>query len=77
MVDGAEFWINCKRPAFLSSFSRLQVIQNSAPSTIMRRHCDIRMEKKQADLILFMAMSNLYKLPCLDFRHLKGMYACF
>ena len=31
MVDGAEFWISCKRPAFLSSFSRLQVVQNSAP----------------------------------------------
>ena len=34
MVDGAEFWISCKRPAFLSSFSSLQVIQNLAPSTI-------------------------------------------
>ena len=26
-VDGAEFWIRCKPPAFLSSFSCLQVIQ--------------------------------------------------
>ena len=30
-TDGAEFWISCKRPAFLSSFSRLQVIQNKCP----------------------------------------------
>ena len=28
---------------FLSSFSRLQVIQNSAPSTIVWRQCDIQM----------------------------------
>ena len=44
MVDGAKFWISCKQPAFLSSFSRLQVIQNSAPSTILWRQCDIRIE---------------------------------
>ena len=30
-TDGAEFWISCKRPVFLSSFSRLQVIQNKRP----------------------------------------------
>ena len=30
-TDGAEFWISCKWPAFLSSFSRLQVIQNKRP----------------------------------------------
>ena len=30
-TKGAEFWISCKRPAFLSSFSRLQVIQNKRP----------------------------------------------
>ena len=77
MVDGDDFWINGKQPAFLSSFSHLQVIQNSAPSTIVWRHCDIGMEKKQANLILVMAVSNLYKLPCLDFRHLKGLYASF
>ena len=41
MVDGADFWISCKLPAFLSSFSCLQVIQNSAPSTISWRQCDI------------------------------------
>ena len=27
-TDGAEFWISCKQLAFLSSFNRLQVIQN-------------------------------------------------
>ena len=30
-TDGAEFWISCKRPAFHSSFSCLQVIQNKRP----------------------------------------------
>ena len=35
MLDGAEFYISCNRPAFLGSFSALQVIQNSAPSTIV------------------------------------------
>ena len=30
-TDGAEFWISCKRPAFVSSFSRLQKIQNKRP----------------------------------------------
>ena len=43
MVDGAEFWINCKRQAFLSSFSTLQVIQNSPPYTIVWHQCDIWM----------------------------------
>ena len=46
MVDGAEFRISCKRPAFLSSFSRLQVIPNLAPSTIVWRQCDIQMSRK-------------------------------
>ena len=30
-TDGVEFWISCKRPAFLSSFGLLQVIQNKRP----------------------------------------------
>ena len=30
-TDGAEFWISCKRPAFLRTFSRLQMIQNKRP----------------------------------------------
>ena len=44
MVDDAKFWISCKRPAFLSSFSRLQLIQNSAPSVTWWRQYDIRIE---------------------------------
>ena len=42
MVDGARFWISCKRPAFFSSFGRLQLVQNSAPSTIVWCQIDIR-----------------------------------
>ena len=42
MVDGAKFWISCQWLAFLSIFSRWQLIQNSAPSTIMWRQCDIQ-----------------------------------
>jgi hypothetical protein len=34
IVDSTEFWISCKRLAFLSTFSHLNMIQNSAPSTI-------------------------------------------
>ena len=30
-TDSAEFWISRKQPTFLSSFSRLQVIQNKRP----------------------------------------------
>ena len=44
MVDGAELWINCQWPAFLSILSRWQLIQNSAPSTIVRRQCNIRIQ---------------------------------
>ena len=42
--QGRLFWIVCKRPSFLSSFSRLQLIQNSAPSVAGMRQCDIRMQ---------------------------------
>ena len=42
MVDGVVFRISCKQPAFLSSSSHLQVIQNLAPSTIVWHQCDIR-----------------------------------
>ena len=37
VTEGAEFWISCKRPAFLSSFSR---------SVTRRRQCDIRIPEK-------------------------------
>ena len=45
MVDGTEFWICCKWLAFLITFSRLQVIQNLAPSTISWYQCDIRITR--------------------------------
>ena len=38
-----NFELVVKRQAFLSSFSPLQVIQNSAPSTIVWRQCDAQM----------------------------------
>ena len=41
MVDGSKFWISYQRLAFLSSFSRWQLIQNLAPSTIVWHQCDI------------------------------------
>ena len=46
MVDGAKFWISCQPLAFLSSFSRWQLIQKPVPSTIMWRQCDNRIEKR-------------------------------
>ena len=42
MVDGDEFWISWQWLAFLSILSRWQLIQKSAPSTIVWRQCDIR-----------------------------------
>ena len=49
MVDGAEFWISCKRPAFLSVFSHLQMIQNLAhlPS------CGVNVTSELAQVWLF------------------------
>ena len=41
-TESIEFWISCKQPAFLSNFSRLQLIQNLAPTVAWRRQCDIR-----------------------------------
>ena len=45
-TEGAEFWISCKGPAFLSNFSRLQPIQNWAPSVASRCQCDIRIQDR-------------------------------
>ena len=42
MVDGAEFWIACKRLKLLRKADRLQLIQNSVPSTIVWCQFDIR-----------------------------------
>ena len=47
MLDGAKFWIGCKRPVFLSSFCHLQMIQNLAPSTIVWRQCYIQIAFQQ------------------------------
>ena len=40
-TEDTEFWITCKPPAFLSNFSWLQLIQNSAHSLAWRSQCDI------------------------------------
>ena len=42
VTEGAEFWISCKRPASLSKFSHLQLIQNLAPSVTWRHQSDLR-----------------------------------
>ena len=42
MVDGDEFWISCQWLTFLSILSHWQPIQNSAPSTMVWRQCDIQ-----------------------------------
>ena len=41
-TEGAEFWISCKGPAFLSNFTRLQLIQNSVPSVARQLQCSVR-----------------------------------
>ena len=46
VTEGAEFWISCKQLPFLSNFSHLQLIQNSAPFVTRRRQCDIRISVK-------------------------------
>ena len=45
MVDGAKIWISYQQPAFFISSSHWQLIQNLAPSTIVWRQCDIRIEQ--------------------------------
>ena len=46
MVDGTKFWISYQWLAFLSIFSRWQLIQNLAPSTIVWHQCDIWMSQR-------------------------------
>ena len=62
IVYGAEFWISCKRPAFLSTFSRLQKIQNSAPSTILGRQCDIRIHfgRQSSRYVFFVLVTDCW-----------------
>ena len=59
MVDGAELWIGYKWPAFLSSFSCLQMIQNSAPFTIMWPQCDIRIQLWDIDIFVSMLTQKI------------------
>ena len=44
MVDGAEHLTSCHLLAFLSAFSSIQLMQNSAPSTVYWCQCDIRID---------------------------------
>ena len=50
IVDSAEFWISCQLLAFLSIFSRWQLIQNSVSYIIMWRQCDIRIDSSPNDI---------------------------
>ena len=43
MIIGTEFWIGCERLRLLRKVSHWQLIQKSAPSTILWRQCDIQM----------------------------------
>ena len=58
MVDGAKYWIICKWLKLLRKSGRLQLIQNSAPPTIMRRQCDIRIDENEN--IYTLNFSDLY-----------------
>ena len=50
MVDGAEHLISCDWLVFLSAFSHLQLIQNSALSTICWCQCDIQILKGKIEI---------------------------
>ena len=63
MVDGAKFWISCKRPTFLSNFSHLQLIENSVPSVARWHQCDIWIKAKYDDMIVWSYLKN-----CSDFK---------
>ena len=52
-TEGAEFWVSCNWPAFLSNFSCLQLIQKSAPSNARGRQCDIRIIYESTQINLF------------------------
>ena len=45
VVDGSEFWINCQQLKLLRKAYCLQLIQSSAPSTIMWCQSDIRISR--------------------------------
>ena len=50
--QGRLFWITCRRLKLLRKASRLQMIQNLTPSTILVRQCDIRIDRKVLLLIM-------------------------
>ena len=62
MVDGAEHLINCDWLAFLSAFSHLQLIQNSAPSNICWCQCDIRINQTEVCLWKLKSLSLVFSL---------------
>ena len=76
MVDGTKFWISYQWLAYLSSFSHWQVIQNSTPSTIVWRQCDIWIEGNFA----FLYKCNSYSLEnivcngCFNLKEKHGGY---
>ena len=61
-TEGAEFWISCKRPAFLSNFSALQLIQNSAPFVARQRQRDILINSLngEAEILNLQCFFNLH-----------------
>ena len=61
-TEGAEFWISCKRPAFHSNFSCLQLIQNSAPSVARQCQCDIRIVQKYSSFYRYKILWKIVEI---------------
>ena len=59
MVDGAEFWISCKRLKALRKASQSQLIKCLAPSTICWPQCDIRINK---DCLIWTGLMTFFLL---------------
>ena len=67
IVEGAKFWIIYQQLRLLSVFIRWQLIQNLAPSTILWRHCDIKIDWKHFAVRKF--ESDYAMLPiCTNFK---------
>ena len=56
MVDGAKFWVSCQQLKLLRKASHWQLIQNLAPSTIVWRPCDIRI-----DLVYYCFLHQIFR----------------
>ena len=56
MVDAAKFRITCKQLKLQRKAGRLQIIQNSEPSTILWRQCGIRIQACTSDQMLQIAV---------------------